>query len=251
MKYSGLATALAISTLSSGASAAVITIPGMLDPQSVSIDSPAPALLTYDEFDPSLGTLDSVEISFTGMASIRSQTEVNLVNSGPLVFPAPYTAPVHLSMGFESISRGFETTIDSIIPLTVMANGAGDIATTFMPFAFSFTIDQDQDYGIPVFVDPDGSGSATAMAINASLADFQPLDPFLTGLPIYTYFTANTQSYDPRINPFMTTLEGSMQVNYWYTQEIEVADVPLPAALWLFGSGLLGLVGLARRKRTS
>ena len=156
-------------------------------------------------------------------------------------------------MGFESISRGFETTIDTIIPLTVMANGAGDIATTFMPFSFSFSIDQDQDqdYGIPVFVDPDGSGSATAIAINASLADFQPFDPFLTGLPIYTYFTANTQTYAPRINPFMTTLSGSMQVNYWYTQEIEVADVPLPSAVWLFGSGLLGLVGVARRERTN
>jgi hypothetical protein len=27
-------------------------------------------------------------------------------------------------------------------------------------------------------------------------------------------------------------------------------DVPVPAAVWLFGSGLLGLVGVARRKRT-
>lgn len=33
-----------------------------------------------------------------------------------------------------------------------------------------------------------------------------------------------------------------------YTFAIEVSQVPLPAALWLFGSGLLGLVGLARRK---
>jgi hypothetical protein len=28
----------------------------------------------------------------------------------------------------------------------------------------------------------------------------------------------------------------------------EVAVVPVPAAVWLFGSGLLGLVGVARRK---
>ena len=27
------------------------------------------------------------------------------------------------------------------------------------------------------------------------------------------------------------------------------AAVPLPAAVWLFGSGLLGLVGVARRRR--
>ena len=29
-----------------------------------------------------------------------------------------------------------------------------------------------------------------------------------------------------------------------------VSSVPVPAAVWLFGSGLLGLVGLARRKHT-
>lgn len=251
MKSFRLATAVAIATLSSVVSAEVITIPGMLDPQYVSIDSPAPALLSYDEFDPSLGTLDSVDISFTGMATIRSQTEVNLQNSGLFLFPEPYTAPVNLSLGFESISRGFETTLDSVIPLTVVANGEGDIATTIMPFSFSFTIDQDQDYGVPVLVDPDGSGSASAMAISASLADFQPFDPLITGLPIYTYFTASTLSFDPRITPFITTLSGSMQVNYWYTQEIEVAPVPLPAAAWLFGSGLLGLVGVAGRNKTT
>jgi hypothetical protein len=30
----------------------------------------------------------------------------------------------------------------------------------------------------------------------------------------------------------------------------QVSQVPIPAAAWLFGSGLLGLVGIARRKKT-
>jgi len=30
----------------------------------------------------------------------------------------------------------------------------------------------------------------------------------------------------------------------------EIETVPIPAAAWLFGSGLLGLVGIARRKKT-
>jgi hypothetical protein len=33
-----------------------------------------------------------------------------------------------------------------------------------------------------------------------------------------------------------------------YGQILEAQVVPVPAAIWLFGSGLLGLVGLARRK---
>ena len=32
------------------------------------------------------------------------------------------------------------------------------------------------------------------------------------------------------------------------TQTVSAAVVPIPAAVWLFGSGLLGLVGMARRK---
>lgn len=37
---------------------------------------------------------------------------------------------------------------------------------------------------------------------------------------------------------------GNYQLSLWGS----TAPVPVPAALWLFGSGLVGLVGLARRK---
>ena len=35
------------------------------------------------------------------------------------------------------------------------------------------------------------------------------------------------------------------------TSSFAPAVIPVPAALWLFGSGLLGLVGIAKRKKTS
>ena len=35
------------------------------------------------------------------------------------------------------------------------------------------------------------------------------------------------------------------------TSRFEVEAVPVPAAVWLFGSGLLGLVGIARRKKAA
>lgn len=34
-----------------------------------------------------------------------------------------------------------------------------------------------------------------------------------------------------------------------HTFELVVSPVPIPAAAWLFGSGLIGLIGLARRKK--
>lgn len=34
------------------------------------------------------------------------------------------------------------------------------------------------------------------------------------------------------------------------TMSVQLSSVPIPAAAWLFGSGLMGLVGLARRKKS-
>ena len=47
--------------------------------------------------------------------------------------------------------------------------------------------------------------------------------------------------------------QGNLNKTYsyyaWAVQSGDVSAVPVPAAVWLFGSGLIGLVGLARRKR--
>ena len=38
-------------------------------------------------------------------------------------------------------------------------------------------------------------------------------------------------------------------VGFDYLQYTDTAVVPVPAAAWLFGSGLIGLIGIARRKQ--
>ena len=49
---------------------------------------------------------------------------------------------------------------------------------------------------------------------------------------------------------------GLQEVNHksnnlysWAVQSGDVGAVPVPAAVWLFGLGLLGLIGVARRKK--
>ncbi len=37
----------------------------------------------------------------------------------------------------------------------------------------------------------------------------------------------------------------------WAVQSGDVSAVPVPAAVWLFGSGLLGLIGMSRRKKAA
>jgi hypothetical protein len=43
----------------------------------------------------------------------------------------------------------------------------------------------------------------------------------------------------------------SPNVYAWAVHAGNVGEVPVPAAVWLFGSGLLGLIGVARRKKAA
>lgn len=50
-----------------------------------------------------------------------------------------------------------------------------------------------------------------------------------------------------------TDISSGEAINYGYTESTQtitaISAVPVPAAAWLFGSGLMGLVGVARRKK--
>lgn len=47
---------------------------------------------------------------------------------------------------------------------------------------------------------------------------------------------------------FKESLQGGNPLYVWAVRPGDVAAVPVPAASWLLGSGLLGLIGVARRK---
>ena len=46
------------------------------------------------------------------------------------------------------------------------------------------------------------------------------------------------------------SLDATDFLSFVYADWTEVSAVPVPAAVWLFGSGLIGLVGVARRKKS-
>ena len=50
---------------------------------------------------------------------------------------------------------------------------------------------------------------------------------------------------------FPSTPFGLEGVQYSLSLTGVISSVPVPAAIWLFGSGLLGLVGMARRKKAA
>jgi len=56
----------------------------------------------------------------------------------------------------------------------------------------------------------------------------------------YFKFTGGSQYFSRK--------EDAAPFHVWAVHDGDVGAVPIPAAVWLFGSGLIGLVGLARRK---
>ena len=61
----------------------------------------------------------------------------------------------------------------------------------------------------------------------------------------YTQYSFVTQATSSS-----TTLSmGFMNYNTWFfLDDVDVSPVPIPGAVWLFGSGLAGLVGIGRRR---
>ena len=55
------------------------------------------------------------------------------------------------------------------------------------------------------------------------------------------------------LNGGQTRFNGGKGTNIygWAVRAGDVGAVPVPAAIWLFGTGLLGLIGITRRKKTA
>jgi hypothetical protein len=72
---------------------------------------------------------------------------------------------------------------------------------------------------------------------------------FILGLYLNGAWLSDTSVFDQGANSYTVTFSNGGSLLMVDTQVISA--VPLPAAAWLFGSGLLALTGLVRRKRSS
>lgn len=103
----------------------------------------------------------------------------------------------------------------------------------------------------------DFSLSSNSLTITVgSISYFESDD---NGLPTISLFSGDLDAFN-----FSTTLDGNsfdsyfntfdgfdsngLAINGTWNSTVTLSPVPVPAAVWLFGSGLLGLVGVARRR---
>ncbi len=123
---------------------------------------------------------------------------------------------------------------NTVTPVTVVSDdGAGNVTLDFTGWRVDWNGIEDINMGGDPANFPSDTGLATlTCAVDCSAGDTYVLD-----------YAAHVPLGDPSNFggvPYTLHLEGTVSA---------VSAVPVPAAVWLFGSGLLGLVGVARRRK--
>jgi hypothetical protein len=155
------------------------------------------------------------------------------------------------------------------------ASGDATLTAKFADFTQNFgyipDLNSDGDFNesfVPLFTAPGGTngiglGGPSATFNSGNVNFLWALNP--SGAPLWTSQPdQNTDSSDHMVTWLITGGQGNTvgnRVIAWedlpgggdrdfndVVVEVNVAPIPIPAAVWLFGSGLLGLIGIARRK---
>ena len=96
------------------------------------------------------------------------------------------------------------------------------------------------------------TSSAIGDGINTGTFSLNAYDPLLIVLKSDT-FDYQWYMFEGKSGPLSGTWDASVIFEGKDLSHISAYTkvVPVPAAVWLFGSGLLGLVGIARRKKAA
>lgn len=181
-----------------------------------------------------LGTQLNVNESFTSLSSLSTGSGLTLVS---LIYDATDSAsPGFLDLFTREISLDFNGGCCFDASLLSLAEEMTATHTFYLDnIRFNFLVDS---ASVPdLFVDVTDENTL----FNSTSAGFPPGTPGSLSI-----------SYRDRLADPSTGNGGFVNLTYLITDlaaEGTLTTVPVPAAVWLFGSGLLGLIGIARRKR--
>lgn len=182
------------------------------------------------QFDPTLGTLTSATFDLSANMTTQAKT-----TTGGDFYLGWDKMTYTLSLGGNGLS------ISSSLPATRIL-GTGTPGTTFNPLTNMLYVSTTN----PV------TYSGPTLNPSNTFVESTSLSPFIgTGTLSFLLnaVSDDTLGVSDLSGAFGVTSNvlGTVKVSYTYLP----AAVPIPPASWLFGSGLLGLVGMARRKKAA
>jgi len=186
------------------------------------------------QFNPALGTLTGVTFdvtagSFTWNADLFGQPSTGAI------FDGEYQTSIQADLGY---TTGLSTIVIEGISDQInlfcsgdetMGDGCFDSIGNALDYTFnSFTVARTLgDFAIADLV---GTGNVPNLRMDINLFN--------------SSFVANSGLDFIEVSGLADITNANVQVTYQYT-----SAVPVPAAAWLFASGLIGLAGVAKRKR--
>ena len=164
--------------------------------------------------------------------------------------------------GLAGVASGDAVTGSMVLEL--QPDGSYDLATDLITFGFVVGIipvlpEPGFDPGLPddgpeCTADPTLDGCGDTFFVTLSGTGTTGLDGNIDSGLIDGVFTGGTLGglggafvFDPVAGSFAVSVFGSTVITV--VGDLTVAPVPVPAAVWLMGSGLLGLAGMRRRRK--
>jgi hypothetical protein len=225
MKRLSLAVAVVVLLLAGTAQAFSVTYNYLGTMHSTNFPPP-PTFVTLPLFDPSIGILDSVDFSLT--ATVMGNASFESLDSSPATVTTHLQAQVTVQKPDLSTLAVLLPTVSHSDAVTAF-DGVIDFGGTS---GKSYTGISGTDSFFDVFTSLDG----------ALFTMFEGVGNI--SFPVSAIGASSGSGAGNLVLLFTTNAKADGEVTYNYHT---TSTVPLPAALWLLGSGLIGLVGFGRK----
>ncbi|GAO37551.1 hypothetical protein SCT_2983 [Sulfuricella sp. T08] len=171
---------------------------------------------------------------------------------------------------FQQTSNGLEVTLGAVFALGTLSHSNQRIYTDTsitnanLQLRFSFNAGDTSvntgpfDYNFSIFESLNSAGTCPLWQVSATPCDdkisFRAVSnsqQFSLNGQLYSFNLLGFYNGEGYSSDMITTEQMTTTRNLMASITAVPTPVPVPAALWLFGSGLLGLAGFARRKRAA